>query len=304
MSPVLRQSLLTGCFLLGSFLSAAAQEQSSAPASAPAVEPAPPAPSPAAVPPPPASGPTLPAVSPEPLPPKHVPWSFDGPFGTFDRGSLQRGFQVYKDVCSACHALNHIAFRNLAERGGPEFTPEQVRALAASYRVPAEPNQQGQTVDAMGQPLTRPAAPADTYPPPFPNEQASRAANNGALPPDLSLVVKARDGHSDYVYSILTGFGQQPPNNEKIGAGRFYNPYFRGHQIAMPPPLMDGSVMYADGTMATVDQEARDVVTFLTWASEPKMEERKRMGFNVMIFLLAFTTLLYFSYHRVWRGKH
>jgi len=301
MTSPLKRSLLAASLLLGMAVSVAAQETQTAPAPAPAAEPASvPAPAPA----PSAATPPAPPVSTEPLPPKHVAWSFDGPFGTFDRGALQRGFQVFKDVCSACHALNYVAFRNLAERGGPEFTEEQVRALAAGYKVPAEPNEQGQIVDAMGQRLTRAATPADTYPPPFPNDQASRSSNNGALPPDLSLVVKARDGHSDYVYSILTGFGQQPPNNEKVGAGRFYNPYFRGHQIAMPPPLTDGSVMYADGTMASLDQEARDVVTFLTWASEPKMEERKRMGFNVMIFLLVFTTLLYFSYHRVWLGKH
>jgi len=303
MKVLLKHSLLAASLLLGTASNAAAQDSQTAPAPAPAAEPAP-APAPPAAPTPPAVTPPAAPVSTEPLPPKHVAWSFDGPFGTFDRGSLQRGFQVFKDVCSACHALNHIAFRNLAERGGPEFTEEQVRALSATYKVPAEPNEQGQTVDAMGQRLTRAATPADTYPPPFPNDQASRSSNNGALPPDLSLIVKARDGHSDYVYSILTGFGQQPPNNEKVGAGRFYNPYFRGHQIAMPPPLTDGSVMYADGTMATLDQEARDVVTFLTWASDPKMEERKRMGFNVMIFLLVFTTLLYFSYHRVWLGKH
>jgi len=278
-------------------LPAIAQE----PAAPGAAAPAPATPKAAA---PPAAAPAAAAINTRPLPPKQVPWSFDGPFGTFDRGSLQRGFQIYKDVCSACHALDHIAFRNLAEPGGPGFSPEQAKALAASYRVPAGPNEQGQTVDANGQPLTRPATPADYFPPPFPNEQSSRASNNGALPPDLSLIVKARDGHSDYVYSILTGFGQQPPANEKIGAGRFYNPYFRGHQIAMPPPLMDGSVMYVDGTMPTLDQESRDVVTFLTWASDPKMEERKRTGFNVMIFLFVFTGLLYFSYQRVWYGKH
>jgi ubiquinol-cytochrome c reductase cytochrome b/c1 subunit len=282
--------------LAHAMLPAFAQDTASPEAAAPAPS-APKASNPAA---PPAGA----AINTKPLPPKQVAWSFDGPFGTFDRGALQRGFQAYKDVCSACHALNHIAFRNLAEPGGPGFSPEQVKALAASYRVAAGPNEQGQSVDTNGQPLTRSATPADYFPPPFPNEQSARASNNGALPPDLSLIVKARDGHSDYVYSILTGFGQQPPANEKIGAGRFYNPYFRGHQIVMPPPLMDGSVMYVDGTMPTLDQEARDVVTFLTWASDPKMEERKRTGFNVMIFLFVLGGLLYFSYQRVWYGKH
>jgi cytochrome c1 len=265
---------------------------------------------------PPAEGPELtpPTVQPTPLPsappvelqtlpPKDASWSFDGPFGVYDRAALQRGLQVYKDVCSACHSLEHIAFRHLAEEGGPGLSPAQVIALAAAYRVPAGSNELGQTVDANGQPLLRPATPADRFPPPFPNEQAQRAANNGALPPDLSLIVKARAGGADYVYSILTGYGQQPPTGAIIGPGRFYNSYFRGGQIAMPPPLNPDQVMYADGTPATVDQEARDVVTFLAWAADPKMEERKRTGFSVMAFLLVLTSLLYFSYQRVWYGQ-
>jgi ubiquinol-cytochrome c reductase cytochrome c1 subunit len=244
-----------------------------------------------------------PAPSSDAMAPKHVSWSFNGPLGTYDRAALQRGFQVYKEVCSACHSLSLVAIRNLADRGGPEFAEAQVAAIAASYKVPADPDQQGKTVDASGQPLTRPATPADYFPPPFPNEKAARAAMNGALPPDLSLIVKAREGHEDYVYSILTSFGPPPPNS-KMAPGMNYNPMFPGRQIAMPPPLSNGSVTYADGTPNTVDQEARDVVTFLAWASEPKMEERKRTGFNVMIFLIGFTTLLYFSYRRVWQGHH
>jgi cytochrome c1 len=244
------------------------------------------------------------AVSTEALSPKTVNWSFDGPFGVFDRASLQRGFQVYKDVCAACHALTHIVFRNLGEPGGPGFSQDQVRAIAASYKVPAEPDERGRTTDARGRPLTRAAMPADYVPPPQPNEQAMRAFNNGALPPDLSLIVKARAGRSDYVYSILTGFAPNAPSNEKIAPGMNYNPYFPGHQIAMPPPLFDGSVTYQDGTQATLDQEARDVATFLTWAAEPRMEERKRTGFNVMMFLFLLTGLLYLSYRRVWHGTH
>jgi ubiquinol-cytochrome c reductase cytochrome b/c1 subunit len=240
----------------------------------------------------------------EPLPPKRGAWTFSGPFGTFDRAQLQRGFQVYKEVCSNCHMLKHIAFRNLAEPGGPEFTPEQVAAIAGAYMVPAGPNEQGQTTDDKGQPLTRPATPADYYPPPFPNEQSARASNNGALPPDLSMIVRARAGGSDYVYSIVTGDGTPPPPGVKVKSGMFYDPYFAGRQIAMPPPLTDGAVTYADGTPNTLDQEARDVVSFLTWASEPKMEERKRMGFNVMAFLIVFTGLLYLSYRKVWHGAH
>jgi len=247
------------------------------------------------------AAPAAPASS-EPLPPKHVNWSFEGPFGVYDRASLQRGFQVYKEVCSACHALSHIAFRNLGDPGGPSFSPAEVAAIAASYKVPAEPDEQGKTVNAGGQPLMRPATPADYFPPPYPNEKATRAANNGALPPDLSLIVKAREGHADYVYSILTGFGEKPRPNEKMARGMQYNPYFPGRQIAMPPPLTDGGVTYADGTMATVDQEARDVATFLAWTSDPKMEERKRVGFGVMLYLLLFTGLLYLCYRRVWHG--
>lgn len=279
---------------------APAQAPAVTPAPAPATSPAPPpGPAPVANAPPPAA-----AVSTEALPPKPVSWSFNGPFGTFDRAALQRGFQVYKEVCSACHALNHIAFRNLGEPGGPGFSQDQVRAIAAGYKVPAGPDEQGRVVDSKGQPLMRAATAADYFPPPFPNEQATRAANNGALPPDLSLVVKARAGHADYVYSILTGFGQRPPAGTKMAPGMMYNPYFTGQQIAMPPPLTDGSLQYQDGTASTVDQQARDVVTFLTWASEPKMEERKRTGFNVMIFLFLFASLLYFTYQRVWHRAH
>jgi ubiquinol-cytochrome c reductase cytochrome b/c1 subunit len=244
------------------------------------------------------------SVSTEAMPPKSIGWSFDGPFGTFDRASLQRGFQVYKEVCSGCHELKHIAFRNLGEPGGPGFSEPEVRAIAATYKVPAGPDEQGRTSDPKGRPLTRQATAADYFPPPFPNENAARVAMNGALPPDLSLIVRARDGHADYVYSILTGFGEPPPPGMKMAPGMSHNPFFPGRQIAMPQPLTMGSVTYADGTPNTIDQEARDVVTFLTWAAEPKMEERKRTGFNVMLFLVVFTTLLYFSYRRVWHGKH
>lgn len=251
----------------------------------------------------PTTPPAAPPVEFETLPPRDVSWSFEGPFGTFDRASLQRGLQVYKDVCSACHSLRFVAFRHLAEEGGPGLTAQQASALAAAYKVPAGPNELGQTVDANGQPLTRPATPSDAFPPPFPNEQAARASNNGALPPDLSLIVKARAGGPNYVYSIITGYGQQPPPGAAVGPGRFYNPYFRGAQIGMPPPLNPDQVTYADGTMATVDQQARDVVTFLSWAADPKMEERKRTGFSVMLFLVVLTSLLYFSYQRVWYGR-
>jgi ubiquinol-cytochrome c reductase cytochrome b/c1 subunit len=238
------------------------------------------------------------------LPPKHVPFSFEGPFGTYDRGALQRGFQVYKEVCSACHSLNHVAFHNLADEGGPGFTDAQAKALAASYKIPAEPNDKGETVDASGNRLTRPGTIADHFPPPFPNEQAARAANGGALPPDLSLVVKARAGGPQYVYSIVTGFHEKPPGWFKVLPNKYYDPYFAGWNISMPPPLTNGSVTFADGTPNNLDQEAHDVVTFLSWASEPRMEERKRLGLGVMAFLIVFSGLLFLSYRRVWRDAH
>lgn len=284
---------------------ALAQDAAPSPAPTPSAEPTPapegpvpPQPSPA---PPPSA--VAPAPSTEAEPPKHAGWSFNGPFGTYDRAALQRGFQVYKEVCAACHSLDRVAIRTLAQPGGPGFTEAEVRAIAASYMVPAGPNEQGQTVDDKGQPLMRAATPADSFPPPFPNEKAARAANNGAAPPDLSLMVKAREGGADYVYSLLTGFGKAPAG-EKMAPGMYYNVYFPGRQIAMPPPLTDDRVMYADGTKATVDQEAKDVVTFLTWAAEPKMEERKESGFGVMIFLLAFAGFLYLSYRKIWHGHH
>ncbi len=239
----------------------------------------------------------------EGLEPKSVEWEFEGPFGTYDRAALQRGFQVYKEVCSACHSLSFVAIRTLGQPGGPQFSEAEVRAIAAGYKVPAGPNEQGSTVDANGAPLMREAAASDVFPAPFPNEQAGRAANNGALPPDLSLIVKARVGGPNYIYSILTGYGQAPAHIT-MTPGMSYNPYFPGGQIAMPQPLNMGSVTYSDGTANTLEQQAHDVVTFLTWAAEPTMEERKHLGFNVMAFLLLFTGLLFFSYRLVWHGQH
>ncbi|HEX4159763.1 MAG TPA: cytochrome c1, partial [Rhizomicrobium sp.] len=170
------------------------------------------------------------------LPPKTVSFSFEGPFGTYDRAALQRGFQIYKEVCSACHSLNRIAFHNLDEPGGPGFTEAQVKAIAAGYKIPAEPNDKGELFDSSGNRLTRPGTLADHFPPPFPNEQAARTANNGALPPDLSLIIKARAGGPNYVYSILTGFHEKPPARFKVLPNKYYNPYFAGWNISMPPP--------------------------------------------------------------------
>lgn len=238
------------------------------------------------------------------LPVKDVSFSFDGPFGTYDRAALQRGYQVYKEVCAACHSAQHLAFHNLTDPGGPGFTEAQARALAAAAHVPADPNDKGETTDDKGAPLLRPATLADKFPSPFPNEQAARANNSGALPPDLSMIVKAREGGAQYVYSILTGFGATPPHGFKVTEGKYFNPYFEGWNISMPPPLKPDSVSYSDGTKATVEQEAHDVATFLAWASEPKMEERKRMGFGVLVFLVVFAGILFAAYRKVWRDAH
>ena len=230
------------------------------------------------------------------LPPHEPPagWPQQGAFGTYDRAALQRGFQVYKQVCSACHSLKLIAYRNLADLG---FNEAEIKALAAESSVHDGPNDNGDMFD-------RPGRPSDYMPRPFPNDQAARAANHGALPPDLSLIIKARKGHESYVYSLLTGFGRTPPDGEKIGEGMYYNPYFPGHQIAMPPPLSDDAVTYADGTKATVEQEARDVAQFLSWASEPTMEDRKQTGLKVIIFLAVFAGIMYGVKRKVWSKLH
>jgi ubiquinol-cytochrome c reductase cytochrome c1 subunit len=238
----------------------------------------------------------------EPMPPKDVHFSFEGPLGTFDRAAWQRGFQVYKEVCSACHSLNRVAFHDLTFG----FSEAQAKAIAAGYKVPAEPNDKGETTDDKGQPLTRAGILADHFPAPFANENAARANNGGALPPDLSLITKAREGGAQYVYSIVTGDGdtKDMPHGFKVTDGKYYDPYFPGRNISMPPPLRADSVTYSDGTPATVDQEAHDVVTFLAWAAEPKMEERKHIGLGVMAFMVLLSGLLFLSYRRVWKDAH
>ena len=240
----------------------------------------------------------------EGLEPEHQEWSFDGPFGLFDRAALQRGFHVYKDICAACHTLDLVAFRNLGDAGGPGFTENEIRALAASYMVPADPDERGRTTDADGRPLMREAIPADYYPSRFANDNAQRAANNGSLPPDLSLIVKARDGGADYLYALLTEYGHDAPADLTVPPGQYYNPYFAGGLIAMPQPLFANQVVYADGTPATIEQMASDLTHFLTWTAEPKMEERKRLGFAVILFLIFFSGLCYASYRRLWRSEH
>jgi ubiquinol-cytochrome c reductase cytochrome c1 subunit len=222
-------------------------------------------------------------------------WSFSRiPFGTYDRAAEQRGFQVYKEICSACHPVKHLYFRDLIDIG---YTEDEVKAIASTYQVTNEqPNDQGQM-------FQRPGRPSDPIPGPFPNDQAARAANNGALPPDLSLIVKARDGGADYVYGILTGF-KEAPGDFKLLPGMFYNEYFPGHQIAMPPPLSDNAVTFADGTSATVPQMAHDVVTFLAWASEPNLEVRHRTGFKVMLFLIIAVGIFYATKRKIWAAVH
>jgi ubiquinol-cytochrome c reductase cytochrome c1 subunit len=221
-------------------------------------------------------------------------WSFNGIFGTYDRAAEQRGFQVYKEVCSACHPVKHLYFRDLEDIG---YSEDEVKAIASTYQVTNEqPNDQGQM-------FQRPARPSDPIPGPFPNDQAARAANNGALPPDLSMIVKARDGGPDYVYGILTGYKDPPPGFDLL-SGMYYNEYFPGHQIAMPPPLSDNAVTFADGTSATVPQMAHDVVTFLTWAAEPNLEPRHRAGFKVMLFLIIMAGIFYAAKRKIWAIAH
>ncbi|MFI4986293.1 MAG: cytochrome c1 [Alphaproteobacteria bacterium] len=223
----------------------------------------------------------------------HQEWSFYGVFGTFDRAAEQRGFQVYKDVCSACHSLNLLAYRDLEEIG---LTPEQVKSVAESVQVSDGPND-------LGQMFERPGKPSDRFKAPFANAEAARTANNGALPPDLSVIVKAREGGPDYLYAILTGF-KEPPPGFAMTQGMSYDTAFPGHQIAMPPPLSEGVVTYADGTKATVPQMAHDVATFLSWAANPELDTRHRVGVKTMIFLVVFTGLLYAVKRKVWADVH
>ena len=225
--------------------------------------------------------------------PPHVKWSFDGPFGTYDRASAQRGFQVYKEVCANCHSMKLLSYRDLSGLG---FTEDQVKAIAAEFTVPGGTNDQGE-------PIERPALPADHFKSPFPNDKAARAANGGALPPDQSLLVKARADGSDYIHALMLGY-VDPPAGTKVPEGQYYNEYFPGHFLAMPPPLHEGQVDYTDGTKATVDQMSRDVVEFLTWASEPSMEARKQMGVKAVLFLALMTGLTYAVKKKVWKDVH
>jgi ubiquinol-cytochrome c reductase cytochrome c1 subunit len=234
------------------------------------------------------------------LAPKEVSFSSDGAFGKFDREQLQRGFQVYKEICSACHSLSHVAFRDLTALG---YTDAEVKAIAKGFQVPGTDPNTGE--DAM-----RPGMPTDYFPKPFANDIAARAANNNAVPPDLSLMTKARHEGPQYVYSLLTGYQNQPAQllkefpDAKTPPGLHYNPYFANLNLAMPPPLhTDGQVTYGDGTKPTVDQMAKDVSAFLIWTAEPKLEKRKQTGWPVLGFLLFATVLGFMSYKNIWHDK-
>ena len=221
-----------------------------------------------------------------------VKWSFSGITGKFDRSSLQRGYQVYNEVCSSCHSMQYLSYRNLGEKGGPEFTKEEVKAIASSFEVTDGPNSDGEM-------FTRPGRPSDRFVSPYLNMKASMAANGGAYPPDMSVLVKARPGGANYIYSILMGY-EDPPSGFVLDDGVYYNKYMSGNKIKMSNPLTEGIVEYSDGTEASMDQMAKDVTTFLTWAAEPHLEARHKTGVKVIIYLIILSILVYFSMKRLW----
>ncbi len=233
---------------------------------------------------------SAPAPDREALPPKELHWSFEGVTGTFDKAAVVRGAEVYRQVCKNCHGLSYVAFRNLMDLG---YSENQAKAIAAGYSFP--------TVDEYGDPAERPGTLTDTFPSPFANENAAKAANSGRVPPDLSLITKAREDGPNYLYSLLTGYTDPPADFEKRSDTTTYNPYFGGWEIGMPPPLYDGAVEYSDGTEASVEQMATDVTNFLMWAAEPKLEARHEMGMKVVLFTLVMTLLLFISMKTIWR---
>jgi ubiquinol-cytochrome c reductase cytochrome c1 subunit len=242
--------------------------------------------------------------------PERQHWSFAGPFGSFDRAQLQRGFKVYREVCSVCHGLKLVAFRSLAHPGGPGFSEAQAKIVAEEFRINDGPNDRGEMFERLGRF-------SDSIPAPDPNEQAARARFNGALPPDLSVIAKARsyevgfpgfiidafrqyqESGVDYVFAYVTGY-ENPPAGVSLPPTQFWNKVFPGHRTSMRPPLQKDQVEYTDGTPQTVEQYARDVSAFLMWAAEPHLEARKRIGFQVMIFLVVFAGLLYFTKKKIW----
>jgi ubiquinol-cytochrome c reductase cytochrome c1 subunit len=234
---------------------------------------------------------------------EHLHWSFDGPFGHFDQAQLQRGYKVYSEVCSSCHSMDMLSFRNLGEKYGPFWDPqwpnpndnEYVKQIAREHEI--------DDIDSeTGEALPRPGITADGFPDPYPNEAAARGGNGGALPPDLSVIVKARHGGADYVYSLLTGYAAAPAGTD-VPTGMHYNLTMPGNMVAMAPPLEVDKVAFDDGTASTVEQQAKDVAAFLAWASEPKQIERKRTGFWVMIYLVLLAGVVYASYRKVWRNE-
>ena len=232
-------------------------------------------------------------------PPKES-WPHHGITGTYDKAALQRGFQVYKEVCAACHGMKLLSYRNLADLG---YTDAQIKSLAAEYTVTDGPNEDGDMFE-------RPALPSDRFISPFANDQAAKAANGGALPPDLSLIVKGRKHAEDYIYALLTGYEEAPALHPETGEpvqllpGQYWNKYFPGHTLSMAPPLMDGQVNYANGQAATVKEAAHDVTQFLAWASEPHMEQRKQTGMKVVLFLLVFAGIMLAAKRKVWADVH
>lgn len=237
------------------------------------------------------SGASMAGKSTTPLPQQE--WGFEGPFGTFDRAALQRGYKVYRNVCAGCHAMKRVAFRNLADIG---YDESQIKAIASEYTYIDGPNDEGDMFE-------RPGLPSDRFKSPFANDNAAKANNGGALPPDLSLIVKARADGSNYLYGLLTGY-EPAPEGVKLLDGQYYNKYMPGHIIAMAPPLADDAVVYEDGAPQTVEQYAKDLTEFLTWASEPSMEARKKTGFNVLLFLIVFAGIMYAIKKKIWSDVH
>ena len=219
-------------------------------------------------------------------------WTFKGLFGKFDRASLQRGYQVYTEVCASCHSMKYLSYRNLSEKGGPEFSEAEAKAIAASFEVTDGP-------DSTGEMFTRPAKLSDKFVMPYANDEEAKSANGGAYPPDMSVLVKARKGGADYVYSLLLGY-EDPPSGIKLDDGVYYNKYMYGNKIKMPAPLSDDLVEYSDGTKATQEQMAKDVVNFLMWSAEPHLETSHKTGFRVISYLIILTVLVYFSMKKIW----
>ena len=255
-----------------------------------------------------------PAVAEDQVSPPRLTWSFAGPFGKYDEAQLQRGFKIYREVCSNCHSLNLLSIRNLGDIGGPGFSEAQVAQIASEYKI--------KDLDDSGQPTERAGRPADHFPAPFPNEAAAKAANGGTAPPDMSTLAKARtyargfpwwvidvftqyqEQGPDYIAAILKGYKDPPPAGANVPQGGHYNEYFPSHNIAMPPPLSDGQVKYDDGSSENLEQYSKDISAFLEWAAEPHLMARKRIGFQVIIFLIVLSGLLYFTKKKVWSSVH